>query len=81
MAQALVNANTSQILVCLLNPRAEPVQVYKRTEVAVLELVDVPGGVVISKSQEKREMLRGLVETQGAGLTIRSRGDSSTVSF
>ena len=48
-----MNANTSQILVCLLNPRVEPVQVYKRTEVAVLELVDVPGEVVISKSQEK----------------------------
>ena len=78
-----MNANTSQIPVCLLNPRAEPVQVYKRTEVAVLELVDVPGkvNVVISKSQEKQEMLHGLVETQGAGLAIRSREDSSTFSF
>ena len=46
---------------------------------AVLELVDIPGEVVISNvgsdtiSQEKREMLRGLAETQGAGLTIEQR--------
>ena len=79
VARALVNANTSRVPVRLLNPRAEPVQLFKGTEVAVLELVDIPGEVVISNvgsdtiSQEKREMLRGLVETQGAGLTMEQR--------
>ena len=48
VARALVNTNTSQIPVRLLNPKAEPVQVYKGTEVVVLELVDLPGEVVIS---------------------------------
>lgn len=67
--QALVNANMSQIPVCLLNPRAEPVQVFSGTKVVVLELVDIFGEVVISNigsdtiSQEKREMLHGLGET------------------
>ena len=79
VARALVNTNTSQIPVRLLNPGAEPVQVFKGMEVAVLELVDIPGEVVISNvgsdtiSQEKREMLRGLAETQGAGLTMEQR--------
>ena len=79
VARALVNANTSRVPVRILNPRVEPVQLFKGTEVTVLELVDISGEVVISNvgsdtiSQEKREMLRGLAETQGAGLTMEQR--------
>ena len=82
VARALVNANTTRVPVRLLNPRTEPVHVYKGVEIAVLEQVDVPsetGNTVIANvvpdtiSQEKQEMLWGLVETHGAELDAKRR--------
>ena len=83
VARAVVSPQGDQVVVRLLNPRPEPVKVYSGSHLATLEPVEGPIAVATATgesvspaqpgketpvSQEKQELLWGMVEKAGAGL-------------
>ena len=83
VARAVVSPQSDQVVVRLLNPRPEPVKVYRGSRIATLEPVEghitvamasegsgtsANPGEDASVSQEKQELLWGMVEKAGTGL-------------
>ena len=70
VAKAVVAPQTDNVVMRLLNPRPEPVRIYRGSGIASLELVDEPVLLTASVdtattptvSTEKQEMLWGLAE-------------------
>ena len=83
VARAVVSPQGDQVVVRLLNPRPEPGKVYRGSHLATLEPIEGPIAVAMATgesvapaqpgketpvSQEKQELLWGMVEKAGAGL-------------
>ena len=83
VARALVTPNSDRVRIRLLNPRNEAVKVYRRSEVATLELIDEPSlpeagisGVTAEPvSPEKQELLERMVEEAGTDLNPSEKSE------
>ena len=81
VARAILQPTSTLVPVRLLNPRHESITIYSGTEIATIESVQPPVNSVntVSSSEpeaitkEKIEMLRRLVEEQGAELSSSER--------
>ena len=88
VTRAVVCPQGDQVVAQLLNPRPKPVKVYRGSHIATLELVEGPiaeatttgesgtpaqPGKEAPVSQEKQELLWGMVEKAGARLEVSEK--------